>query len=141
MVAAGNAEARVRYMGGFTIVAASGTCTDYDPVGERLQARFTPSGIADNGGRSSLSLFQFDGAQNYVIDGRFGPKFKTVGYTVIYDFADQPTPKSSLRFTSQSPAKLSPTTDFITVEGQIQNYNYMKGCTVDFRLALTRRVE
>jgi hypothetical protein len=137
-VLAGSADARTRYTGSLVVTGKSGTCS-YDPVGDRWLARFQPSDLGDNGTESSLSLFWADGALNFQVAGRFTNAFKPAEAFAIFDFGDELDVQPRVRFSKQTPAKLSTTTPFIDIVGQIRGFNYMEACTVTFRLSVTLR--
>jgi hypothetical protein len=42
---------------------------------------------------------------------------------------------------SQDPASIGLSTNFITVVAQVQNFDFMPGCTVNIHMAMTKRID
>jgi hypothetical protein len=136
------AQDRVRWFGSWRIVSKSPTATrnDFDPVGDRGMVRFLPviAGTG-NGDNANLSVFYHDGARNFRVAGNFTAAFKASVGTNTFESADRVTPNQSIRFATQAPATIPANTPFIGVTGEVQHYDWMTGCRIQFRLSLQRR--
>jgi hypothetical protein len=141
LLAAGNTNAeaaRLRYWGGMVITAQSGTCPNGNEVGVKFATRFTTESASL---ASTLSLFRGENAYNFRVNGRFTSAYKVAEAVAIHDFGGDPGNAVKVRFSSQSPATIAATTNFINVTGQISGWDEGPACTVTFRMSLTKRVE
>ncbi len=130
--------ARLRYWGGFVITAQSGTCPNGNEVNTRTAVRFTTESAT---AASTLSLFRAENAYNFRVNGRFTSTYKTAETIAIHDFGGTPPNTVKVRFTSQSPAAIAATTNFINVTGQISGWDEGPACVVTFRMSLAKRPE
>jgi hypothetical protein len=127
--------AQSRWMGDLVITAKSGSCPDFDPVGDRYVVRFQPGGVGTNGASTFLNLHGRNWVMGYKkAAGRFNTAFQPVQTTMIG--ASIGTATSYIRFATQAPAAIAATTRFITVTGQIKGYDYMPACVVTFSTVL-----
>lgn len=133
------AAAKVRWVGLFYVDAVSAKCPS-DYVGKTWQAKFRPSGLGDNGPTTAISLFHPNGALNWRGKGRIGAAWKKVASYSIYDTENDIGPVR-MRFTEQSPSTLKASTRFITIRGQVEDFDEYAGCTVTFSMPLTKRLE
>lgn len=139
--------AKARWQGTFVITTATGTCNDYDPTGGRGLASFEPELTGtDNGAGSNFTLVEDVFTYAYQLHDGFGvftDVFKQVDtmYVGTSGFGPDDTANVKLRFVKQTPpaAKLKKTSPFITITAEIQNFNYMPGCTVSVNAALVKR--
>ena len=143
-LSAGSAEARERYEGFFQINSKLGTCTDYDPVGDRLTAKYLPALVADNGSQTQIGLFYQFGARALNINGKVNvvPPSSTSGFKAaasvnVFEGWNS-VPNQQIRYNSQSPVNIAANTPNITIKGQIKNYDFMPGCIINFVMILTK---
>jgi hypothetical protein len=129
----------VRFEGFAIITGFTGTCADFNPTGEEFGVRYRPGGVTGNPANSGLSFFAPTGAYNYEPDGVFTTSFKAVEENGIFDYHGS-QPDNRVRFISQKPATITPTTPFINVTGQIDNFDFMTGCRVRFIMSVTKRL-
>jgi hypothetical protein len=137
--------AKVRFEGHFLITKAAGTCTDYDPKGSLGSVQFEPEVAgSDNGPGSSFGLFDTLGAKGYRLSsgtGLFDAGFKPVDTMYMgSDFGPDGTASVLARFKTQKPLTIKTTTHFLTVTAEIQNFDFMVGCTVTIDMPMTRRL-
>lgn len=147
LLAAPAAEARERFVGSWQIFFKSGTCPDYDPVGDRGQARYRPP-IAgtDNGSDTLIGLFYGDGARGLRVTGAVNigaaSVFKNTFSVNVFEGGDVVGPPTQqIRYISQVPASLTATTAAITIVAEINNYDWQTGCKVRIRLLLQKRAD
>jgi len=135
----------VSHTGVFQITGSSGNCNDYDPKGDEMNARYRPfiPGSNENTG-TRLGLFSTRGAAGYRLDAgqpEIGEnsKFKEFSGTVSLGGGFGPfDPVPRVRYISQKPEDVGAKTQFILITGEIDNYDYMRGCIAKFRLAVTK---
>ena len=129
--------AMVIWRGSFYISGKSGTCTAYDPTGDTYNVRFVPRNVGTNGPDSRFSLFKDFYAQSFrLVNGSFSSTAKTVQFASIWDSVGSPGFSVKVQFNTQSPTTIAATTNFIHVQGVITNYDWMLGCSVNFRMSL-----
>ncbi len=139
--------ARARWQGSFIVKKATGTCLDYNPVGSNGISRFEPQlAGTDNGPGSSFSFFYYGGhAAGFRLQsgvGVFTSAFKDVDNASIgFDFGSDDTNTVAVRFITQLPGTLKATTKFINIVAEIQNYDFMAGCTVEVHMSLIKRLD
>ena len=139
------ADARIRFEGHFLIKAKSGTCNDYDPVGNRGNVHFQPviAGEPNQTSRARFVLYEDLHAKGYALktNGNFTTSFKAVDtiYTSDGFGPDDSVANVFVRFTTQ-PA-ITNTTNFISVVAQVQNFDFMPGCTVNVHMTLLKRLQ
>jgi hypothetical protein len=137
--------ARARFEGHFLFTAKSGTCPFYDPVRSSGSVQFEPeiSG-SDNGPGSSFVLYQDLFAKGYRIAEGFGlftSAFKDVDTMYMgQDFGPDDTATPAVRFTRQSPAAITLTTQTILITAQIRSFDFMPGCTVTVKMVFVKRI-
>ena len=140
LMATGANAANVEFRGGLCLTAANAACNaaGWDS-GECFQMRFAPPNIADNGPQTKLSIFGGTFSLGFELQSGslIGTTFKQVDVTKVARGGG--TFQSQMRFTSQSPAAPTATTNFINMIGNIGNWDDVTGCTVGFRAAVTRR--
>lgn len=139
--ATSTAEASPRYIGimMFTSIV-SGAC-DWNPVGSRREVRFTPADVGDNGPDSGLSEFNDWGGLGTTLAGA---AFDTTPRAVrAYDIWGGATlkPGVKVKFGTQVPATITPTSNFVTVTGTVQNWTGGPTCLLAFRMNVTRSTE
>ena len=128
------------------IIYTSAQSCDENYIGQRFAARYHPANVGDNPAQSGLSQFDATGAVNYTGPGHFKAVLTAVQGTELYNFGGQFAAR--LRIVSATPplAQIKPTTNFVSLTGQIENHNNDAGvggkkCLVGFRAGLTRRIE
>ena len=143
-MAATTAEAaRVRYEGAFIIKKKSGTCANYNPVGNSGRVNFEPQVAgSDNGPGSELFLYEGIFGKSFDLEnGLFNTNFKEVAWhsTGQSVFTD-PAIIVRVRFKSQKPATIKAGTNFITAVAEVENFDFQVGCIVTIHLALIKRL-
>lgn len=120
------------------ITSITGTCAKYDPTGSHLHVRYLPRNLGTNGPDSRFALFLPDYSQGfYLPNNAFSPTARTVQYKSIWDGgAFSPGFPVTVAFTATSPLQITATTQFLSIQGRITNYDFMQGCTINFRMAL-----
>jgi hypothetical protein len=139
------ADARVVFLGTLVSTAAS-NCAENGP-GAVFRSRYHLSNLGDNPNFTGLSVFDNYGTENYTRSGgRFPGAFVTVDAVSIGNTAG--TYQTRLRLISSDPsgADLTPTTNAITITGQIESPSEDPGvggqtCVVTFRASYVRRLE
>lgn len=145
LLAAPSAEARERYVGTWQIISKTGTCPDYDPTGDRGQARYRPPITGtDNGSDTLIGLFYGDGARGLRVTGAVNvgatSVFKNAYSVNVFEGGDVVGPPTQqIRYISQSPASLTPTTVQIIILAEINNYDWQAGCKPRIRMLLQKR--
>jgi hypothetical protein len=129
----------LEFNGSFCLTAANSTCQAQGwNSGTCFTTRYVPQGFNNGGTTTNISLFQHDYAVNFVsptaslIGQTFQPVTVTKVGSVGYEFT------ANMRFTSQSPVSPTTTTPFITIDGNMENWDGITGCTVGFKAAFTR---
>jgi hypothetical protein len=130
--------ARVEFVGTLDILSVTTACTTQQEteINRIYEMRYNPPnlGVADD--RTSLSLHEGTaggGAQNYTLPtgSLIGTAFQTVAGTGIYRHAFTYT--TTMRIISQAPAALTTATNSVTLVGNINNFDGVTGCNVQFR--------
>jgi hypothetical protein len=131
--------AKIQWQGPFIITGKIGAC-DYDPTGEDFSVRFMPE-IAGSengpGGRFSLVGGHHYGYAFKLPSGNFDAQFRAVE-SVGWGAGFGPT-DTRVRFISVAPA-ITANAPFLLITGQIRNFDGMAGCTVSFRMNVTREL-
>ncbi len=135
---AGSAEAAPRYDGALVVFAKSGTCPDYNPVGEQMFVRFRPGGIGDNPANTGFTFKWGNGGYSLTVPGAITNSFKTGTLTSMFDYAG--TGLADIKFSSQIPATILTTTQWVYAVGSITDFDGMVGCTVTFRMSAVKRL-
>lgn len=131
------AAADVIFRGEFYFYDSSGTCPNYNPKGNIGTVRFLPRSLGANGTDSRFVFFAYDNAQSFYLPGdSFSATAKTVLYHTMWDAPGTPPTPATVAFTAQTPAVFAAGTKFIDVTGVIDNWDWMPGCVVNFRMAL-----
>ena len=132
-------QAAPRFEGALIVFAKSGTCPDYNPVGTELTVRFRPGGIGDNPTDTGFTFMWYNGGFNIRVPGAITSSFKAGNLSEMFDFVD--TSKiATIRFTSQKPASITPTSPSVFAIGEITDFDGMPGCTVRFRMSAVKRL-
>lgn len=146
LVASAPANAvEARFQGGFNVIAQSGSCPFYNPVGDNGIARFRePVKGTTNPGFSTLMLHGSRNIKGYRKDGKFTGTFRDVD--TIYtgdgwgpdDSADPQKPRLKVEKVVREPpsGNTKKTTEFIGMVVKINGYDFMPNCTVTIRVAL-----
>jgi hypothetical protein len=131
----------------FRVTASSGTCTNYDPVGDHLFARLRyriPQEV-DNWD-TILTLFGDGYGRGYAIDvGYPSTSWKSVENIYIGGGGWGPDDSvatvylKQLSLTVVPAGSINANTKFIDIVGQIYNYDFMPGCVVTFSASLQKR--
>lgn len=135
---AGSAGAAPRYQGAMVIFASTGTCADYDPVGEQLSVRFRPGGVGDNPANTGFTFIWGNGGYGLTVPGRITSVAKTGSLTSLFDYGNTGG-TATIRFTSQVPAVIQPTTASVFAIGELTDFDGMTGCTASFRMSAVKR--
>jgi hypothetical protein len=141
------AAAEVRFIGGATITAQTGTCPNGDMRGNAYGVRFRPAAVGDNGNNSHLNLFSGSFAQAHRLNnGSFGNVERQVEASFI-GYGSGPSDNAVfVRFTSFRPrtnagaaqASVDGNTRFIDVIARIRGFDFQPACTVTMAVSLTR---
>ena len=142
IAAAPAANARERFEGHFQIISKTGSCPNFNPVGERAFANYRPANIADNGPDTRLGIFFQNGARGFRVAGRVNvganAAFKNVFGVIVFDGPDV-VPGQQMRFISQDPPVVNATTRVIVIVGEIRRFEFMPNCTVRFQLTVQKQ--
>jgi hypothetical protein len=83
-------------------------------------ARFRPAGIGDNPVHSDLNIFNFGGSHGFrLLNDSFGTAWKLVNSTRIIGSSQFNEVDTYVRFTTQIPAVITTTTNFVNITGEI----------------------
>jgi hypothetical protein len=135
-VAASSATAaQVEFRGGFCLTAVNAACAAEGWGIGCSATRYSPRRLGDNGERTRLSYFNTFFAENYTLEtgNLVGNTFRTVAGTSVGRSGSQFT--SQMRITEQdpSPADISDTSPFVTLVGNIRDFDGIPGCNVTFK--------
>jgi hypothetical protein len=137
-VSTAEAATHVEFSGSFCITAANSTCTANGwTVGKCGATRYLPFNVGDDGTTTRLDVF----FRTYAID-TYSPSANLVGLTYQpmtvtkvagsgYQFS------ANARISAQSPVSPTNTTEFITMSGDVQNWDGITGCDISFKAAHT----
>lgn len=133
-----SAGVQYRWYGDLTFTSKTAGCS-YNMVGDHLIARLRPAGLGDNGTNSNLTMFYQDYAQGFAVPGPFfTPNFKVARAADIGSgFGNYPA-NTYIKFLTQSPATIIPSTNYIIATGQIVGFDYTPTCTVNFSVMLQK---
>lgn len=137
----------VRFQGGFEIIAKTGTCPKYDPVGQRGLARYRPEVAQSNNGPGASFLFFSERSTKgfRLAAGNFNSTAKAVQTMYVEDeWAPDPAAGTTVRFTAQAavPAgAIGLATKTVRITGIIARFDQMPACSVTFRMALSKFVD
>jgi hypothetical protein len=137
----------IEFFGGLTVFQSSGACPDFDPVGERLIARYRPPiPGTDNPNQTILTLFQQTNARAYRRSGPLSFNFQVmenmqIGGNFGPDDARPGGPEMRLISIEREPDTINTTvnTVFMSIVGEIRGYDFMPNCVARFRLAVGKR--
>ena len=130
--------AHIEFSGSFCLTAANTTCTTNNwNVGQCFATRFVAPNIGDTAS-TKLSIFSRTYATDFTLasGSLIGTTFQPVTVTKIASGGFQYN--AAMRLTSQSPASPTSTTPFITQTGNVDGWDNIAGCTVQFKAAHTR---
>lgn len=135
--------ASIIWHGSAYISSATGTCNGYNPTNTIYAVRFQPQLLGDNGPNSRMAWFANDYAMSFETNNAaFGTTAQPVKYFTIWTgLAQSISPQVSVTFTSQLPPTLTTAQAFIRINGQIDNFDFMPGCSVIFKMAVERTLE
>jgi len=130
----------------FRVTASAGECNDYDPVGDHLFARlrYRVPAVVDNQDWI-LTLYGDGYGRGYAIENGYpGPSYKVVDTIYIGGGGWGPDDSVANVFLRQTaitavPAGINANTKFVSIEGQIYNYDFMPDCLVTFSASLQKR--
>jgi len=106
---------------------------------QMLTSRYRPSGLPDNGPRTRLTLMMEPGTISYATEGRFSGSFNPVDAFAIYSGPWQQTnPQPALRLLPGSSTNIGTGTSLISLHGEVRNFDEIAGCTMRFRVYLSR---
>jgi hypothetical protein len=132
--------ARVEFVGAMNILAITTACTTAQEtaVNQIYHMRYNPPNLGVVDSRTSLSFHDQGGSQNYTLPtgSLIGTTFQTVAGTGIYRYAF--TYSTTMRITSQVPSTLTTATNSVTLVGNINDFDDVAGCNVQFRAAGVR---
>ena len=138
VASAGPASADALWRGTAQILSAGGTCANYNPTGSFFTARFKPRILGGNGLDSHFSWFEQDNAKAFDLpNASFDRVFRKVVYTSAFAGSGVSN-ASTVRFQLQAPTAITPSTPLIQAVGQITNFDFMTGCTVNFKMVLMK---
>jgi len=143
ILATGAAAEQVRFRGSFTLISVKNCIARY--LGETFNSTFRPAGVGDNPDVTSLTqLNQFSGDVYELPGGAFPLNtwvtVKAWGFDNLhYRF------RARIKITSQEPAVIDETTEFVSLTGLIRKMGNDPGldgtCVAGFRGSYFRRVE
>ena len=127
--------APVEFRGAFCLTAVNDACLAVGwNTGCFSTMRFSPPNLGDNGPPTKLSFFNIFFGENYNLStgNLVGTKYKAVTGTALGRGSFQFT--SSMRITTQDPkpSDLTSTSPFVSVIGDIKDFDGNTGCTVSF---------
>ncbi len=140
--------AQVRFRGGMTLTAVS-NCR-YLFVGQTFTTSFRPASttavpLGDNPQITSIAHFEPYSGDLYQLNGRFlVNQWQTLKASGLANEGYQYS--AAIKVTSQTPATIQASTQFVTLTGQIQNASNDPGvsgnkCLASFRASFFRRYE
>ena len=124
---------------GITVVSATTGCTSgWNPVGVVLNTLFKlPVAGSTNGLDSDFNIFDKTWATGFHLqNGSFASTFKLVHATVVGSGSG--IYQASIRFTSQTPAVIATTTQFVTIAGIVKDFDFRTGCNISFKTSLSK---
>jgi hypothetical protein len=122
------------------IVSSSGTCSPFNPAGNRYNVRFQPRQVLQNGPNSRMGWFNDDYVMSLETNNApFDNTPRVVKFASIWTGAYSTSFPVKVQFAG-SPAIANNTVNFFA-NGTIQSFDAEQGCNVVFRLVLTRTNE
>ncbi|MGQ0485200.1 MAG: hypothetical protein ACT4SY_07615 [Hyphomicrobiales bacterium] len=140
LVATNAMAARVEFRGSFCLTSTTAACTPEGWVaGDCPAFRYNPPNLGTNGPSTRVSIIGEYYAENYTLlsGNLIGTAYKTVNGTLVW--SSGATFTSQMRITSQLPAPLTATSKYVSITGNIKNFDWLPGCDIGFRAAGTRR--
>lgn len=145
LAAPGSAGAVTVWQGTATVTAATPACSAATSerrrigVGANLRSVLRPKGVADNGADTRLN-FVHDGQANFAIFLQGGAAAGTyAAFGANYNgmiMANEAAPYRKFALTPKAPAAA---TVFVTATGTVENFMFIKNCTVSFVAAYALR--
>jgi hypothetical protein len=136
MVSAATA-ARVEFVGALNVTGVSAACTSAQEtsVNQIYQMRYNPPNLGVTDPRTSVSLHEQGGSQNYTLPSGtlVGTTLQPVNGTGIYRQAVSFS--ASMDIATQAPATLKTSTKSVTITGEIDDFDGVAGCNVLFSAA------
>jgi hypothetical protein len=132
----------IEFRGGFCIAAMTQACeAEGHAVGKCYALRYTPRNLADNGPATKFSIFDAWYGQNFTRESGslIGSKFKAVRGTLIGRSGFQ-FESARMRITEHSPANPTLDTQFVSMVGNIRNFDDASGCDIEFNATGTKVV-
>lgn len=140
------------FKGSLVVTSTSGTCSQYNPVGQSYVVRWQPRngtrpnskfalfGNVDYGQSFELSNAEFDGTSRAVF---YGSMYAGLG-TVAAGSTNPPAVKVTFSSINRVPSATttSTTTNFVNIQGVITNFDkftFISGCNANFRMSLARQ--
>ncbi|MGQ0484526.1 MAG: hypothetical protein ACT4SY_04140 [Hyphomicrobiales bacterium] len=121
-----------------TKTAACGTDAEGLAVGTCADLEYQPPNLGDGPSTKITILHTVEGNSHIAINHTLpsgtlvGTTYKTVNATKVQIEGGQ-TYTSQMRLTSQSPATIVLSTNFVSFTGNIANFDNVAGCTIGFR--------
>ena len=130
--------AKVEWRGAAMLVTATTACGTEYMVGQAIPIRYRPSGLGDNGTKSSIAFHQNFYGQAFPVDGRFTTNTLTsVAAGQVGANWGAFTNQAKVNIFGISPASYNETTVTLSIFGLIQNFGDVSGCNVSFRSAVS----
>lgn len=131
----------VRYIGSFCLTSVTPGCASEGwAVGNCTTFHLKPPNIGSNGPETKMSVFFPVFALNYSLSSGtlVGTTYKTTTSTAIG--LNATSFPADVRFVTQSPATLTATTKFISINGNIKDFDDpLFNCDVGFRASAQQR--
>ena len=129
------ANAESLWLGTNVFNSTTGCTAGWNPVGSVFNSKFRPAGVGTNGSNSHFAVFDKAWATGFFLpNSSFNTTFRSVGATVIGSGSGTYS-NAQVKFVSQAPATILNTSRFINISGQIKNFDFNVGCTVNSRRA------
>lgn len=140
-IGASSASAKTNWQGEMMITAVNAACSGgAAAVGDHALTTMLPNTVAGNGADSYIA-FHINRRLAYTLKVTNGPLAAGKAYdaTGISSGANIFTFSGRISKFTMSPSALTATTRFVTVSGQITNWNNVTGCTITFDAAYVLR--
>ena len=132
------AAAEHKWIGTTVVSATTGCGSGWNPLGAVLNTLFKlPVAGSTNGTDSDFNFFDKHWAAGFHLqNGVFTSAYKLANATVVGSGSG--IYLASLRFTSQTPAAIATTTQFVTITGNVKDFDFRPGCNISFKTSLSK---
>jgi hypothetical protein len=127
-----------KWIGTTVVTATTGCSGGWDPKGVVLNTLFRlPVVGSTNGPDSDFNIFDKTWATGFhLAGGKITSTFKLVDAAVVG--SDTDTYQASIKFASQAPATIATATPFVTISGNVNDFDFRTGCNIAFKSSLTK---